>query len=255
MTALAAIAPLSNSVGNDAEAYLCAHGLDAVLVPPADGVLPPDPDDLARLHRLVRSRRAFNVLEFGVGYSTLVIADALARNEAEYHLANTETPLPAGAFRLASVDTGVEWIALAERRLPDDLRARVAFTHSGARAGTFAGRLCHYYDTLPDIVPDFVYLDGPDPRAVAGTVNGVGFADGERTPIAADLLLLEPTFVPGLTILVDGRVNNARFLRRNLQRDYAVYEDPQGRFTTFELDEAPLGARNRARLDWCRGAC
>jgi hypothetical protein len=249
MSALAAIVPPETN----AVTYLGVHGLDAVLAPPAAGVLAPDPDDLARLHRLVRARRAFTVLEFGVGYSTLVLADALARNEADFDAAGAPVPPPADAFRLFSVDTGAEWIALTAQRLPETLRDRVAFTYSTARAGTFADRLCHYYDTLPDVVPDFVYLDGPDPRAVTGVVDGVGFANRERTPLAADLLRLEPSFVPGLMILVDGRVNNARFLRRNFQRDYTVHEDPDGRFTTFALDEAPLGDRNRQRRAYCLG--
>ena len=242
------------SLAVSAEEYLRSHELDAVLLPPADGVLPPDPEDLMRLHRLIRARRAFSVLEFGVGYSTLVIADALARNEADFTTAGAPCKAPADAFRLSSVDTGAEWIALTERRLPARLRDRVSFTHSAAHVGTVDGQLCHTYDTLPDIVPDFVYLDGPDPQAVAGTVNGIGFAHPERTPLAADLLLLEPSFVPGLMILVDGRVNNVRFLRRNFRRDYAVFEDPQGHFTTFELTEPPLGARNHQRLEWCLGA-
>ncbi|MEK9660348.1 MAG: hypothetical protein VW644_01185, partial [Alphaproteobacteria bacterium] len=134
MSALAEVLPAGSAADGDGAAYLRAQGLDAVLAPPVDGVLPPDPEDLARLHRLVRTRRAFTVLEFGVGYSTLVIADALARNEAEFGSAGPGVPAPANAFRLASVDTGAEWIALTERRMPEDLRARVAFTHSGAHA-------------------------------------------------------------------------------------------------------------------------
>ena len=37
----------------------------------------------------------------------------------------------------------------------------------------YRGQLCHFYDTLPDIVPDFVYLDGPDPATVQGSINGM----------------------------------------------------------------------------------
>lgn len=234
--------------------YLYAHGLGVVLAPPAAGALPADPEDLMRLHRLVRARHAFSVLEFGVGHSTLVIADALSRNETEFRAAGAPCTAPADAFQLACVDTGADWISLTAERIPEHLRARVAFTCSAARACTVNGQLCHAYDTLPDIVPDFVYLDGPDPAAVIGTINGIGFTHPERTPLAADLLLLEPCFVPGLMILVDGRVSNARFLQRNFRRDYAIYEDPRGRFTTFELAEPPLGERNRQRLDWCLGA-
>lgn len=40
--------------------------------------IPPDLVDLARLHRLIRARMSFTVLEFGIGYSTVMICDALA---------------------------------------------------------------------------------------------------------------------------------------------------------------------------------
>ncbi len=71
--------------------------------------------------------------------------------------------------------------------------------------------------------------------------------------IAADLLLMEPTFVPGLMVLVDGRTNNARFLAHNFRRTYDWLEDPEGDYSMFELVEPPLGARNRARLEYCAG--
>ena len=45
---------------------------------------PPDIPDLVRIHKLVRSRKCFTVLEFGLGYSTLVIADALIHNKMDY---------------------------------------------------------------------------------------------------------------------------------------------------------------------------
>ena len=49
------------------------------------------------------------------------------------------------------------------------------------------------------------------------------------------------------------RVNNARFLQRNFRRDYAYHEDPWGRYSTFELNERPLGERNRLRLEYSHG--
>ena len=44
----------------------------------------PEWDDLVRLHRLVRTRKVTTVLEFGCGHSTVVLADALAKNEREF---------------------------------------------------------------------------------------------------------------------------------------------------------------------------
>ncbi len=212
----------------------------------------PDIDDLVRLHHLVRERRAFTVLEFGTGYSTLVIADALAKNADEYASSDAEVELlPADAFRVFCVDASEAWLATAMARIPSGLQTHVVATHSPVRAGTFNGQLCHFYERLPNIVPDFIYLDGPDPRDVGGVVNGLDFSHRERTVMSADLLLMEPTFVPGLMVLVDGRSNNARFLANNFRRTYDWLEEPGGQFTMFELAEPPLGPMNRARLAYC----
>ncbi|MDH3738301.1 MAG: hypothetical protein OER92_03840 [Alphaproteobacteria bacterium] len=214
----------------------------------------PDVDDLVRLHQLVRERRAFTVLEFGTGYSTLVIADALAKNADDFASSDAEVELlPADAFRVFSVDASEAWLATAMARIPSGLQTHVVASHSPVRVGTHNGQLCHFYERLPNMVPDFIYLDGPDPRDVQGTVNGLDFSHRERTVMSGDLLLMEPTFVPGLLVLVDGRTNNARFLANNFRRTYDWLEDPGGDFTMFELAEPPLGHKNRARLAYCAG--
>ena len=216
--------------------------------------LEPDIDDLVRLHQLVRDRRVFTVLEFGTGYSTLVIADALAKNADDFAASDAEVELlPADAFRVFTVDASEAWLATAMARIPCGLQTHVVASHSAVNTGTFKGQLCHFYDRLPNVVPDFIYLDGPDPRDVGGAINGLDFSHRERTVIAADLLVMEPTFVPGLMVLVDGRTNNARFLANNFRRSYDWLEDPGGEFTIFELVETPLGPKNRARLAYCAG--
>jgi hypothetical protein len=55
---------------------------------------------------------------------------------------------------------------------------------------------------------------------------------------------MEPTLLPNTLILVDDRVNNARFLKRNFQRPFHRQYDSQVDVTTFELVEPPLGRRH-----------
>lgn len=116
--------------------------------------------------------------------------------------------------------------------------------HSPAEIGTFQGQLCHYYEILPDVNPDFVYLDGPDPKDVKGSIRGLSFECDERTVMAGDLLLMESILLPGSFILVDGRTNNARFLSRNFQRPWHHRWYPKEDVTTFELMEDRLGPHN-----------
>jgi hypothetical protein len=106
------------------------------------------------------------------------------------------------------------------------------------------GQLCHFYDKLPDVVPDFVYLDGPDPATVQGSINGLSFRNPHRTVMSGDLLKYESTLVPGFFMILDGRNNNARFLQRMLMCNYNIEYDEGADVTTFELTEARLGQKN-----------
>lgn len=227
--------------------YLKSEGLDRFMDFGAAvaGEFAPVPALLEKIHRAVRARKSFTVVEFGVGYSTIAIADALAKNQREW----ASLPSPPAVrnrfmFHCFTVDAQKKWLDFAAEKFPAELRSFVTFHHSTVKVGTHNGQLCHFYDKLPDVVPDFIYLDGPDPNDVEGSINGLSFQCRERTVMAGDPLLMESTFLPGFFMLVDGRVNNVRFLQRNFTRNYKVVWDRAGDVTTFELDEDRLGALN-----------
>ena len=204
-------------------------------------IIKPDLNDLVRLHKIVRKNKYMRVLEFGVGFSTLIIADALKNNkELRSSSFGKSHPLKGPDYKVYSVDASEFWIKKLSERIPTDLEAHIDISYSEVMIGEFCGQLCHYYQKLPDIVPDFIYLDGPDPRQVKGTVHGLSFENCNRTPMAADILLYESTLFPSTLILVDGRTNNARFLERNLSRKYEILWDQDNDVTTFELLEPPL---------------
>jgi hypothetical protein len=224
------------------EEYWDASGLRTLfddLPADADALLP-DINDLVRLHRLVRQRPCVTVLEFGIGCSTIALAHALEQNELEHGpLLRGRLARNSQLFQLFSVDANERWIEHTRGRLPASLARRTHLSHSTVSATTFGGRLCHTYDRLPDVVPDFIYLDGPDPADVHGSVGGLSFAAPERTVMAADVLVMEPTLLPGTVIVVDGRENNTRFLARNLQRPHSI--SVEGDASIIELVEPRLG--------------
>ncbi len=215
--------------------------------------IPADIDDLVRIHKLIRSRMCFTVLEFGVGYSSLIIADALSKNERDWNKLKPKPEIRNGnMFRCFSVDTSAEWISRTKLRFPLHLTKYVHFHQSKVEIGTHNGQICHFYTGLPDIVPDFIYLDGPDPKAVEGKIRGMSFQCKERTVMSGDLLLMEPILLPGTFILIDGRTNNARFLQRNFTRNFNIEWDREGDVTTMELDEERLGRYNLLGTDFIK---
>ncbi len=213
--------------------------------------IPPETADLVRLHKEIRTRKSFTVMEFGLGYSTIVMADALRKNKIEWDALEAKPDVRnRHMFKLFSIDTSQEWIDKVKQRMPKSLSEIVTIQKSGVNIGKHNGQLCHYYSTIPNIVPDFIYLDGPHPKDVKGEINGLSFDCDERTVMSADLLLLEPTFLPGTFIIVDGRTNNARFLQNNFRRNYKVNWDNAQDITTFELDEPRLGKYNILGKDY-----
>ena len=182
--------------------------------------------DLVRLHRLVLKRKPKDVLEFGCGLSTVVMADALRRNE----IATGRTG------KVHAVETAQAWADKVLDALPEDLGSYVEIKVSDARIAEIDGDLCHFYENLPDVKPQMIYLDGPCVTHVKGDIRGLTFTNG-RPPVAADPLLYESTFQPGFVMIVDGRFTNTYFLRRNLKRKYRFHRDRVHRAHRFVLDE------------------
>lgn len=65
---------------SEAEAFLKSEGVVEIIKHGNEEEMKPKWDDLARLYYLVRERKPFEILEFGSGFSTLVMSEALKRN-------------------------------------------------------------------------------------------------------------------------------------------------------------------------------
>jgi hypothetical protein len=159
--------------------------------------------------------RAAPVVEFGVGNSTLVMAEALARN---------------GSGKLWTTDVSARWLGDTHRCIPDRLRHGVELRQSALETMQIDGDPCHRFVSHPpaDRI-DLLFLDGPSPKDVPGWVHG-----GKR-PVAADPVLLEDRFAEGFRMIVDARAHNVAFLKRHLKRRYRVRTDPVFKITTFDL--------------------
>lgn len=220
---------------------------------PGDSALtpyPPQLDDIIRLHYLIVSRKVTTVLEFGLGHSTVAIDNALRSNEERYGTLFTKNLRGSNWFECHSVDDDDHWF---HRFFEERSLGTVHGHFSETIVDLFNGRVCTFYKNLPNISPDFIYLDGPDQYSVTGDVRGISTNHPDRMPMAADILSFEHFLYPGTLIVVDGRAANARFLKSNFQRNwaYSYFEEADQHF--FELQEPPLGPFNKARLEHCLG--
>lgn len=205
-------------------------------------MFPADYQDLLRLALLVQDRGPKTVLEFGSGQSSFVIAASLA------HLALNN---PQGEYEFHTVEASEEY-SHQVRELFDSVNVpsnlKLSTTRSNVSLQVVNERFCTLYDTIPNVRPDLVYLDGPSPEDCFGSIRGFSANFDFRMPMAADLIFLEYFLEPGAVILTDGRSANARFLRDTFTQDWWHYHDIPGDVHYFELVEDPLGEKNRIAM-------
>jgi hypothetical protein len=215
----------------------------------------PELDDLIRLHFLIKKRKVTTVLEFGIGHSSLTISHALSLNKNQY-AKDLNGLRRSNPFELHSIENNLEWVENTKINFKNEyehLSEISNFHYCPPEVGDFNGRMCTYYHNIPNISPDLIYLDGPDQFSANGSLRGMGTNHPDRMPMSADILSIEHFLCPGTLIVVDGRTANARFLKCNLQRDWAYCHDQNLDQHFFELIEEPLGVYNRSHINFSLG--
>ena len=142
-----------------------------------------------------------------------------------------------GIGHLYTVDSEQNWIDNTVNKLNKVLSEFVTFSCSKIVVETIEHTLCHRHEVLPNIYPNFVYMDGPCGGAPnsRGSVHGLDFSlEAGRGVAAADVLLYESTAPLDFFILVDGRWKNCRFLKRYLKGKYRHRIYSKRQFQTFE---------------------
>lgn len=211
----------------------------------------PEYEDLCRLHWIALSRKVINTLEFGSGYSTAILADAmriLNKYFGEWAKNSIRSENP---FHVYAVEEEQHFLEITQLRLGSKLQTFATVSRSSVDILIHDNRIASVYSKLPNISPDFIYLDGPSQFATTQEINGFSFNSKARMPMSADILRVEFFLEPGTLILVDGRTANALFLKSYLRRNWAYLHDSIGDIHYFELQEEPLGLFNKLKLEFC----
>ena len=212
-------------------------------------------DDLSRLHYIACSRKVTTILEFGMGVSTIILGDSLSINKKKHHAYTSSNLRRDNLYECHSIDNYKFWLENTRKNIPNHLLSGkfVNLHLSKLISSDFSGRYCTYYDPIINICPDLIYLDGPDQFSSIGEIRGFSTRHQDRMPMAADILAFEHFLQPGTLIILDGRTANARFLKCNLQRNWAYYFAKDWDQHFFELQEEPLGVYNERMLNHCLG--
>lgn len=211
----------------------------------------PEYDDLCRLHYITLTRKCINILEFGSGFSTVVLTDALRilhQHFSEFAKLRFRADKPYHAY---CIEEEQRFLEITNNRLPASLKPFATINRSSVELGLHDDRIVTFYTKIPDISPDFIYLDGPSLFGTTAEINGFTMNNQCRMPMSADILRFEFFLEPGTLILIDGRTANARFLKCYFKRNWAYHHDEIGDIHYFELQEAPLGPINKTKLELC----
>lgn len=171
--------------------------------------------DINFLHKKVIKKTPRNILEFGCGVSTIAMASACKQISLSKGIKS----------KVYAIEADEKWADLTNRTIVElGLQDFATVKFSIPKLVNFNGQTASFFEHLPNIRPDLVYLDGPDPRSVIGDVNGLSMM-GLEFIVQADLLLYEWSFYNGLEIIIDGRNNNYKFLLKNFRRKYQVWRN------------------------------
>lgn len=161
-----------------------------------DVALRPQFHDLWFLYWTVRRQKIQIAFEYGVGYSTVVMAQAMYHN---------------GFGWVQSLDAESGWIGTVWDGFPDHLRDRVAFMCSRLIERRFHGRKVFQYLRAPyGFTPDLIYVDAPD------LMKG----EGAHYDGIVDPLYLEHRLRRGCLLIVDGRPKQCQMLYDNFKRPW-----------------------------------
>ncbi len=212
----------------------------------------PELEDLYRLHQIIILNKRVNILEYGTGWSSLVISHALKLNEKKYRHKIKELRFKKFFF-LTVVDNEKKFLKISEKRVKKyikNYKNYVSFHYSQNKMTKFNRKICSHFTNHPRVNPDFIYVDGPDQFNIKGKINNLTISDYEMMPMNSDIFSFENFLTPGTIILFDGRTANARFLKSNFQRKWKYFENPKRDQHLFILDEKPLGNSNKKQMNF-----
>jgi hypothetical protein len=181
--------------------------------------------DLQFLYELILNKKISTILEFGTGFSTILMAAALKFNLKK----------KGGGNKIYTLETEKKWINIVKKKLVK-FKKYSKIIHSKCEIRLINMSLCSVYKNLPNITPDLIYMDGPDPDAVKSKIFNLNY-ENSGNPVSADILLYEYRLKPGAIIIIDGRPNNVVFLKTHLKRKYKFEFQRLSSRSIFELIE------------------
>ena len=206
----------------------------------------PNLTDLYYLHQILILNKRITVLEFGCGWSSLVMSNAIKQNKKKI-LKKINKIRKSNTFEILSLDNFKSYINICNKNykkyLPENNNLLIEY--ADCLITTFQSYYCTTYKKKIDINPDFIYIDGPSQIGVKSNKSIYFNTDGEDLmPMSCDLLKMEFFLVPGTIVVLDGRGANANFLKIMFKRNWNYYYNKKVDQHYFILEDRSFGEIN-----------
>lgn len=122
------------------------------------GIYPPLIDDLWSLYESVVKRKVVSVLEYGSGWSTLVLALALEHNREIYGNYVTSEIRHPNPFRLMTVDSSRLYSKIAVKRAQEHTTTEIVSIVSKSKLVEIESQICNVFTNVPPFTADFIYI-------------------------------------------------------------------------------------------------
>ncbi len=214
----------------------------------------PELRDLYNLYNYIILNKRITVLEFGSGWSSMVIL--LALNELKTKYSKEVTKLRRNnPFELFILENERKYFQITKKKIKKfikkkNIKVKVNFCFSKVNMINYKGNIASEYQNLPLCNPDFVYIDGPDQFNIYKKINGININHKDMMPMICDPLKFEYFYTPGTIILSDGRAANIKFLKDNFKRNWLYKNDVKNDQHIFVLKDPCLGKYNKRQLDF-----
>jgi len=209
--------------------------------------------DLYRLYKFITLNKRTTVMEFGVGYSTLVFNIALNENKKKF--SNEIKKLRRNnPFELFTIDNDRAYIKKIKKKINKyesenfSSKSKINYHYSKVEMVMHNNRIATQYKNLPICNPDFIYIDGPSQFGIKNKINGISTCHIDMMPMLCDVLKIEYFLTPGTIMVTDGRGANAKFIKDNLKRDWLYIYQEYFDQHIFYLNDRAIGPYNKLQL-------
>jgi hypothetical protein len=139
-----------------------------------------DINDCVNLYNKIIETRRLCVLEFGSGWSTLIIAKALYDLKKKY-FKKVSKIRKRDIFCLYVLETSSKFKNISMSKIPNYIKKEIKITAgvSGVIMSKYRDSVCNTYKKIPNCNPDFVYIDGPHIKDIKGHINNINFSKND----------------------------------------------------------------------------